>query len=56
MVTPRQCVADRAPGPHAANLFDPRAEYADVLSLDGVLAQLEWLPGDRGCKAEARSG
>jgi N-formylmaleamate deformylase len=41
---PRECVADRAPGPHEANLFDIQAKYADVLSLDDVLAYVESLP------------
>src|SRR5262249_49380823 len=31
VVIPRECVADRAPGPHEANLFDLQAKYADVL-------------------------
>jgi len=40
VVIPRECVADRAPGPHEANLFDLHAKYADVLGLDEVLAVL----------------
>jgi maleamate amidohydrolase len=40
----RECVADRAPGPHEANLFDIQAKYADVLSLDDVLAYIDSLP------------
>jgi nicotinamidase-related amidase len=40
VVIPRECVADRAPGPHEANLFDLQAKYADVLTLDEVLAAL----------------
>lgn len=43
VVVPRECVADRAPGPHEANLFDLNAKYADVLSLEEVLAQLRVL-------------
>lgn len=43
-VVPRECVADRAEGPHAANLFDIQAKYADVLSLDEVLRYLADLP------------
>jgi maleamate amidohydrolase len=43
VIVPRECVADRAPGPHAANLFDLDAKYADVISVDDVLAALEKL-------------
>jgi maleamate amidohydrolase len=46
VVIPRECVADRAAGPHEANLFDLNAKYADVLSLDEVMAALETLPRD----------
>jgi maleamate amidohydrolase len=40
VVIPRECVADRAAGPHAANLFDLQAKYADVVSVEEVLVQL----------------
>jgi maleamate amidohydrolase len=36
----RECVGDRAPGPHEANLFDIDAKYGDVISLDDALAYL----------------
>jgi maleamate amidohydrolase len=36
-VVPRECVADRAQGPHEANLFDIDAKYADVVALEEVL-------------------
>jgi nicotinamidase-related amidase len=36
-VVPRECVADRAPGPHEANLFDIDTKYADVAPLEEVL-------------------
>jgi maleamate amidohydrolase len=39
-VVPRECVGDRAPGPHQANLIDIDAKYGDVVSLDSVLAYL----------------
>jgi maleamate amidohydrolase len=29
---PRDCVGDRAPGPHEANLYDMQAKYADVIT------------------------
>jgi maleamate amidohydrolase len=34
VVVPREAVADRAPGPHEANLFDIDAKYGDVVSVD----------------------
>jgi maleamate amidohydrolase len=40
-LVPRECVADRAQGPHEANLFDMNAKYADVISLDEAVAYLE---------------
>ncbi|WP_407568711.1 isochorismatase family protein [Deinococcus altitudinis] len=40
VTVPRECVGDRAAGPHQASLFDMNAKYADVLSLEHVLAQL----------------
>lgn len=39
-VVPRQCVADRAPGPHEANLLDIEGKYGDVVDLAQVLAYL----------------
>lgn len=38
---PRECVGDRARGPHEANLFDMQAKYADVISLGEALAYVE---------------
>jgi maleamate amidohydrolase len=43
-VVPRECVGDRAQAPHDANLFDISAKYADVLSLEDVLAELDRFP------------
>jgi maleamate amidohydrolase len=37
----RECVADRRPEPHEANLFDIQAKYGDVLPLKQVMAYLE---------------
>jgi nicotinamidase-related amidase len=37
---PRECVGDRAAGPHEANLLDIDAKYADVVDLADALAQL----------------
>jgi maleamate amidohydrolase len=36
----RDCVGDRHPGPHEANLFDIDAKYGDVVSLTEALAYL----------------
>jgi maleamate amidohydrolase len=45
-MVPRECVGDRSEGPHRANLFDMDQKYADVMSLDAVIAALEALyPG-----------
>jgi maleamate amidohydrolase len=43
-LVPRQCVADRAQGPHDAALFDLNEKYADVLDVDEVLAYVAGLP------------
>ncbi len=41
VIVPRECVGDRASGPHEASLFDMNAKYADVLGLNEVLERLE---------------
>ena len=38
---PRECVADRAQGPHEANLFDMDAKYVDVVSGAEALEYLQ---------------
>jgi nicotinamidase-related amidase len=38
VVVPREAVADRAPGPHEANLFDIDSKYGDVVSTDEAIA------------------
>jgi len=40
VVVPRECVGDRHPAPHEANLFDINAKYGDVVSRDSVIAAL----------------
>ncbi|MEA2255782.1 MAG: hypothetical protein QOG35_1827 [Solirubrobacteraceae bacterium] len=37
-LVPRECVGDRAQGPHEANLFDIQAKYADVVAVDDAIA------------------
>jgi maleamate amidohydrolase len=44
VVVPREAVGDRNEEAHRANLFDLHAKYADVMSLEEVLASL---PGER---------
>jgi maleamate amidohydrolase len=38
---PRECVGDRHPGPHAANLFDIHSKYGDVVSVSEVMDYLK---------------
>lgn len=40
VLVPRECVGDRAAGPHEANLFDMDAKYADVVTLDEAIAHV----------------
>lgn len=40
VVVPREAVGDRNAEAHAANLFDMHAKYADVMSVDEVIASL----------------
>jgi maleamate amidohydrolase len=44
-IVPRECVGDRAHEPHEGSLFDIDAKYADVVSLDAVLAELDRIHG-----------
>ena len=41
VVVPREAVGDRNASAHEANLFDMNAKYADVVSLDEVIALLK---------------
>jgi maleamate amidohydrolase len=50
-LVPRECVGDRAQAPHDANLFDIRAKYADVVSLDDALGYVESVPAAVGAPA-----
>jgi len=36
-IVPREAVADRAPEPHLASLFDMGAKYADVMTVEETL-------------------
>jgi nicotinamidase-related amidase len=39
-LVPRECVGDRAPGPHEANLVDIGAKYSDVVPVGEALAYI----------------
>ena len=43
VLVPRDCCADRASGPHEANLYDMQQKYADVTDAEDILAWLETL-------------
>lgn len=41
VLVPRECVGDRAQGPHDATLFDIEAKYGDVIDLDDALTYVK---------------
>ena len=41
VIIPRECVGDRHPAPHEANLFDIHAKYGDVVSQEEVMGYLQ---------------
>ncbi len=43
VLVPRECVGDRAQGPHEANLFDIDQKYGDVIALEQALDYLHGL-------------
>jgi maleamate amidohydrolase len=45
VLVPRQCVGDRADGPHEANLFDIQAKYGDVIELADALSYVRFPAG-----------
>ncbi len=50
VMVPRECVADRHPEPHAANLFDIDSKYGDVVAKADVLDYLAQLPAGRAAR------
>lgn len=56
-LVPRDAVADRAEGPHEANLFDMHAKAADVVDSDDVVTYLEGCPQqvDQADRSEAHA-
>jgi nicotinamidase-related amidase len=51
-LVPRECVGDRAQGPHEANLVDIQAKYADVVSVEEALSYLESAAQEVGASAK----
>ena len=49
-------VADRAEGPHQANLFDMGSKYADLASTEDVLTYLQGFPRDVDEEAGGQAG
>ncbi len=47
----REACGDRHEGPHAANLFDMNAKYADVIGMDACLAEFAKLGGTLSVRA-----
>ncbi|WP_432037182.1 isochorismatase family protein [Streptomyces cucumeris] len=47
VLVPRECVGDRAAGPHDAALFDIQAKYGDVIDLAEAVGHLGRLPTAR---------
>lgn len=43
VIVPRECVGDRAPEPHLANLFDIDGKYGDVVAVADVIRYLKGL-------------
>lgn len=43
VLVPRECVGDRAQGPHDANLFDIQAKYGDVVGVQEAIGYLDGL-------------
>ena len=43
-IVARDCVGDRAIGPHEANLFDMQQKYADVMERDEIIEALSAIP------------
>jgi len=54
VIVPRQCVGDRAPTVHEANLFDIGAKIGDVVPKDVVMQHLSGLPDGADGEAPAK--
>jgi maleamate amidohydrolase len=45
VIVPQECVGDRHPQPHEANLFDINSKYGDVVTKQVVIDYLHQLAG-----------
>ena len=45
---PAECVGDRSPDAHRANLLDIQGKYGDVIELGDVLTYIQGLSADGG--------
>ena len=55
-IVARDCVGDRAIGPHDANLFDMNQKYADVMDRDEIVGTLDKIfEADRMAAAKTRA-
>lgn len=50
-LVPRECVGDRAQGPHEANLVDIQAKYADVVPVEDAVTYLKNVKERAGASA-----
>jgi maleamate amidohydrolase len=50
----RDCVGDRALGPHEANLFDLGQKYADVVDSESAVKSIELARAQEGGRVAAR--
>jgi len=53
VIVPRECVSDRAEGPHWANLFDINAKYGDVVPLAETIEYMDDLSNNPQARAVA---
>jgi nicotinamidase-related amidase len=53
VLVPRECVGDRASGPHEANLFDIDEKYGDVISVDDAIHYIQSLSQHTSLDAHA---
>ena len=54
LLVPRDCVGDRTPQAHEANLFDIQVKMGEVVDKSEVVAYLDALPTQSACSADGR--
>jgi len=52
-LVPRECVADRAEGPHESSLYDIDMKFADVIDVDDAISYLRQSAGGRAARGRA---